>query len=88
MDNVRIWNTVRSQAQIVNGMYTPVTGAESGLVAGWNFSETNGATASDVTGAHHAQLLNGPQFVSDSLELSDGKYLGSGLLAEFTVQTG
>ena len=88
MDNVRIWNTVRSQAQIVNGMYTPVTGVESGLVSGWNFSETNGTTASDVTGAHHAQLMNGPLFVTDSLELSDGKYLNAGLLAEFTTQTG
>jgi hypothetical protein len=38
-DEVRIWNVARSQTDIINNMHTCVTGAQTGLVASYNFEE-------------------------------------------------
>lgn len=49
IDEVRVWNTVRTQAQIKDDMCTPLVGNESGLVAYWNMNEGTGNTVSDLT---------------------------------------
>ncbi len=40
IDEVRIWNTARTQAQIQEKMYTPLYGNEPELVLCWHFDET------------------------------------------------
>ncbi len=39
MDNIKIWNTVKSQTDITNGMFTELAGNEAGLVAFYNFNQ-------------------------------------------------
>ncbi|GAB4532484.1 MAG: hypothetical protein Tsb0014_16970 [Pleurocapsa sp.] len=50
IDDVRIWNTTRSQTQIQNNASQELTGNETGLVAAYNF---NDRTASDLTGNYN-----------------------------------
>jgi signal transduction histidine kinase/CheY-like chemotaxis protein/ligand-binding sensor domain-containing protein/protocatechuate 3,4-dioxygenase beta subunit len=56
MDEVRIWNGARSEAQIREDMSKTLTGQEQGLVALWNFDD---GTARDVTGHGHDGILRG-----------------------------
>ena len=49
MDEVRVWDVVRSQAQIQATMGSILTGSEAGLQAYWRFEETSGQTLNDAT---------------------------------------
>ena len=50
MDEVRIWNVVRSQTDIQNAMGGPLTGNETGLIAYYNFNNgTAGGNNGGVT---------------------------------------
>lgn len=52
MDEVRVWNTVRSQEQIREAMHHQLLGNEAGLTAYYNFNEAEGALVPDG-GTHH-----------------------------------
>ncbi|NQU19676.1 MAG: VCBS repeat-containing protein [Candidatus Nealsonbacteria bacterium] len=47
IDEVRIWETVRSQTEIAAGMNADLTGEETDLAALWKFEETSGTTIFD-----------------------------------------
>ncbi len=47
IDEVRIWNDVRTQAEIRANMYKELIGTESNLVAYYKFNETSGTNADD-----------------------------------------
>jgi formylglycine-generating enzyme required for sulfatase activity len=49
LDEVRLWDVVRSQPQIVSTMHTDLVGSEEGLVGYWRFDEGSGQTAHDST---------------------------------------
>jgi len=49
IDEVRIWNTARSQADIQNNMNYCLSGAEAGLVAYWEFNDGSGTILTDKT---------------------------------------
>jgi len=49
IDDVRIWDDVRTQVEIKANMHTELAGTESNLVAYYKFNETSGTTASDET---------------------------------------
>lgn len=65
MDEVRVWNTGRTAAQIQQSMRRQVAGTEPGLVACWRLDEGAGLAAADATGtaANAATLVNGPAWV-------------------------
>lgn len=48
LSDLRFWNVVRSEAQIAADMNTSLTGAETGLVAGWKMDEGTGTSVADV----------------------------------------
>ncbi len=50
IDEVRIWNTVRSQAEIQASMDQNLLGNETGLAGYWSFSEGSGTSVADLTG--------------------------------------
>jgi len=64
LDEVRIWNRVRSQSEIQADMGHPLSGGQAGLVGYWNFDD---GTARDVTGnGQNGALLSGAQIVAAS----------------------
>ena len=61
MDEVRIWNVPRTQAQIIANKSINIPGNSAGLLAYYQFNETSGITTSDYTGnIITASLTNGP----------------------------
>jgi hypothetical protein len=51
MDEVRIWNVARTEAEISATMHERLTGREPGLVAYWRFDAPSGVTAVDSSPA-------------------------------------
>lgn len=49
MDEIRIWNSIRTQSQIKNNMCQSLEGNETGLVGYWNMNEGTGGTVTDLT---------------------------------------
>jgi hypothetical protein len=88
MDEVRIWNDVRTELEIRENMHTIVSGSEANLVAYWQFNESSGASASDSqTGGSHTGTLNN---MGDEDWVSSTAPFGSGLVnstASFTSGT-
>lgn len=52
MSDLRLWNVVRTQAQIAASMSSSLVGTETGLVANWKMNEGTGNTITDATGNH------------------------------------
>jgi len=49
IDEVRIWDTAKTQIEIQNAMYSSLSGNEENLVAYWKLDEGNGSTIFDYT---------------------------------------
>ena len=61
IDDVRLYGRALSAAEIRAGMYQPLQGNETGLVAYWRFDEGSGTTIRDQTANHNnGTLVNGP----------------------------
>ena len=59
LDEVRLWNVVRTQSEVQAAMLLDLTGTEPGLAAYWRFNEGTGTTvADDGPGNHIATLYN------------------------------
>ena len=59
LDDVRIWNVVRSAEQIRDGRLSELGGAPAGLVGNWKFDEGTGTTAGDSAGTGQPAALQG-----------------------------
>jgi concanavalin A-like lectin/glucanase superfamily protein len=68
-DEVRIWNTARSQGQISGAMNTEITSA-AGLIDRWGMNEGSGTTAADSAGSTPGVLTNGPTWVAGAPALN------------------
>jgi len=60
LDELRIWKTVRSAAQISANMTRRLVGNESGLVSYFRFDESSGPTALDSSPSLNHALFKGP----------------------------
>jgi hypothetical protein len=59
IDEVRIWNVARTEAEIAAAMNERLDGDKAGLVGYWPFDEGSGDVAADATGSgHDGQLGN------------------------------
>ena len=59
LDEVRIWETARTQQEIIDNMSIELIGNESGLAAYYNFNEGTGNMAADASpNGNDGQLLN------------------------------
>jgi len=56
IDEVRIWNTARTQAQLLANSNTELTGNETGLQAYYKFNEDSGQTINDQAGNNNTVL--------------------------------
>lgn len=62
LDDIRVWNTVRTLQQIQDNFKTELLGNETGLVANWNF---NAGNANDLTAnANNGALTGGATIVN------------------------
>ncbi len=67
IDEVRVWNTARTQAEIQDAMHHVLTGTETGLVAYYRFDEGSGTTTADLTANDNTgTLVNGPTWVTST----------------------
>ena len=65
LDEIRLWNVVRTQAQIQLNRAFELDGTESGLTAYWRLNEGIGATVADDSPADHtAVMFNNPTWVA------------------------
>src|SRR6185436_2078909 len=61
MDELRVWNVVRTQAQVEADMFNRLTGSETGLAGYWRFEEAAGQSVLDSsTNANHGWLGGAP----------------------------
>ncbi len=58
MDELRIWNVVRTSQEINDNKDKELTGSEEGLVAYWNFNDGTGNVLSDAKGQLNGTLYN------------------------------
>lgn len=78
IDEVRVWNVARTQAELQEYMHRTLIGSEAGLVAYWRYNEGTGIIAGDSSGhGNDGTLTNGPVWVIStspilSVELVDG----------------
>jgi len=80
IDEIRIWNVVRSEVEIQNTMQVLLDGTESGLEAYYRFDEGGGLAVTDLTGnGHDGQIeqgpTNGPQRVASTAPLFGGAFV-------------
>ena len=67
LDEIRLWNVVRTASEIQAYRTTELTGVEAGLVAYWKLNEGTGTTAADATPTGQTvTLLNGSTWVAGS----------------------
>lgn len=64
IDEVRVWNIARSDAEIAADYDVALTGAETGLVGYWRFSEGSGTLAADSAGDNDATVIGGAQWAA------------------------
>jgi len=65
MDELRIWNLVRTPAQIAASMSSSVPANSTGLVAYYKFDEGGGTTTADASGnANTGTIVNAPTWAS------------------------
>lgn len=62
IDEVRVWNVARTQAQIQSDMSTPLVGNESGLVGYWKFDSLSGTVATDSTANANNGTVSGAEW--------------------------
>ncbi len=67
VDDVRLWNIVRTQSEIANNRFTELIGNESGLAGYWKLNEGSGISANDETANNKDGVLtNGVAWLSES----------------------
>jgi Concanavalin A-like lectin/glucanases superfamily/FG-GAP repeat/Secretion system C-terminal sorting domain len=71
MDEVRVWNTARTQAQIRENMHLTLSGAESGLISYYQFNETSG-NAIDAVAGNNGTLQNAPTRPTSTVSVAKG----------------
>ena len=57
IDEVRVFSTVRTPAQVWADMHTHRLGPTAGLVGEWTFDEGSGQTSADSSGLGHTATL-------------------------------
>lgn len=102
MDEVRVWNTARSQQQIRENMHLTLTGTETGLINYWQFNEGSGTTVIDAVGGCTGTLFNmtPESWITSTIPAGSGvsntqteimgnvSFTGTGFSADYSSQNG
>jgi hypothetical protein len=71
VDELRIWNTVRTQDQIRENMHLTLSGSEAGLVAYYQLNETTGSVI-DAIGGLNGVLVDNANRITSTVSVSKG----------------
>ena len=74
IDEVRIWNVARTQAQLKQNLLNPPANNATNLVAYYKLNDGSGSTATNSTGGTNGNLQNAPSWVG-----SPAQYAGNAL---------
>ncbi len=84
LDEIRIWNVARTQAEIQEYAHKTLTGSESGLVSYFNFDKADGTTFKDEAGNFDGNMTGGvtwaeskaliTPFVSEATNVADNSF--------------
>jgi hypothetical protein len=75
LDENRIWNVARTQAQIQNNMHRRLAGNEKGLVGYWRLDEASGTQAQDATtNLNHGTITGAAWSTRDQAYFTEGTY--------------
>jgi hypothetical protein len=73
IDELRIWNTVRTSNELSQNMSASLTGTETGLAAYYRFEEGGGPTTADATGhGNTGTLTNGTAWIAPNAPAAPG----------------
>ncbi|QKG55052.1 LamG domain-containing protein [Hymenobacter sp. BRD67] len=74
IDEVRVWNVARTQAQLSTAKGIGLPGSTTGLVAYYRLNEGSGTFANDATGnaANLATLVNNPNWTTNAAPVTNG----------------
>ena len=79
IDEVRLWNITRTQAQIASKKDTVLNGDENGLTSYFNFQENSGSVANDTQtqSNNDGSIINSPSWVPgpDLSKMNNSSYL-------------
>jgi antitoxin (DNA-binding transcriptional repressor) of toxin-antitoxin stability system len=65
LDNVRVWSSARTDAEISTNMNACLTGLEAGLIALYDFEAGTGTVLNDITGnGYDGNFVNSPTWVT------------------------
>jgi Ca2+-binding RTX toxin-like protein len=59
LDEVRLWNTARSQSEVAATIHAQLSGTEAGLAGYWNFDQNTPGSAQDLTGRNNNGAIIG-----------------------------
>ncbi len=103
LDEVRIWNVARTETEIRENMYLPLSGIEPGIVSYFQFNEGQGTATHDFISGYIGTLHNMTEndWVSSSIPFGAGAvnsqfvnttgnvvFINTGLSTDFTAKTG
>lgn len=71
VDEFRIWNIARTQAEIQAYMRSTLNGDESNLTAYYQFDQSSGTIVTDTTGSYDATITGDPQWVTSDALLTE-----------------
>ena len=69
IDEVQVWDTIRTESEIRAGMYREPTWNEPGLVGYWNFNAGSGNTLFDQSISGNDGVINGAEWVLSDIPL-------------------
>ena len=88
LDEVRIWNVVRTQTDIQDAMHRVLAGSETGLVAYYQFDRAAGSVLPDLTtNAITGTLVNGPVWTASSFPCANAIAARTNLRGVWVAQT-
>jgi hypothetical protein len=73
LDDFRVWNYARTQAEIQADMNREISGDEEGLVGYWRFNEGEGTTAYDTSPYENHGALVGATWTKDTAPVAPGR---------------
>ena len=84
----RVWSVARTEQQIRETMFQPLTGKEAGLAGLWNFADSAHPGNDAATNAHHGTLMGQAKVVEATLPSATAMNPWSQLLVQVTDAAG